>query len=70
MFVTDTHPLVWFVNGKTSKLTKKVLRAFQDADMAKTVVYVPAVVLWEIALIEKAGQIKLDDRVVSRILCK
>lgn len=62
MFVTDTHPLVWYINGDFSKISDKVRRVFDQTETAETIIYVPAVVLWEIALLEKLGRIRLNDR--------
>lgn len=62
MFVTDTHPLVWYSTGKHKQLSRKVLSAFQKAESAETLIYVPAVVFWEIALLESLGKIKLKER--------
>jgi PIN domain nuclease of toxin-antitoxin system len=62
MFVTDTHPLIWFSNGKHSQLSKKVLNTFEKAEKTEIVIYIPAVVLWEIALLENLGKIKLAER--------
>ena len=62
MFVTDTHPLVWYINGDFSKISKKVRKAFDKTQTAETLIYVPAVVFWEIAILEKIGRIKLNDR--------
>ena len=61
MFVTDTHPLVWYFNGKHSSLSSKVLSAFQNAENGEIVIYTPSVVFWEIALLEKRGRIVLKD---------
>lgn len=61
MFVTDTHSLVWYFNGKHSSLSPKVLSAFQKAENAEIVIYIPSVVFWEIALLEKRGRIVLKD---------
>ncbi len=62
MFVTDTHPLIWYSTGKHAPLSRKVLAAFQKAETAETLIYVPAVVFWEIALLENLGKIKLKER--------
>ena len=62
MFVTDTHPLVWFSTGKHSQLSRKVLTAFHKADTSELLIYIPAVVFWEIALLENLGKIKLNER--------
>jgi PIN domain nuclease of toxin-antitoxin system len=61
MYVTDTHPLVWYFNGKHSALSSKVSAAFQKAENAEVVIYIPSVVFWEIALLEKRGRIILKD---------
>jgi PIN domain nuclease of toxin-antitoxin system len=61
MFVTDTHSLVWYFNGKHSSLSPKALAAFKRAENSEIVIYIPAVVLWETALLEKRGRINLKD---------
>lgn len=60
-FVTDTHPLVWYATNKYSSLSPKVLRAFQQADAGEAVIYVPPVVLWEVAILDRLGRIRLQD---------
>lgn len=62
MYVTDTHPLVWYINGDFSKISEKVRRVFEQSETAETVIYVPAVVLWEVAILEKLGRVRLNDR--------
>ena len=61
VFVTDTHPIVWYATNKYSSLSKKVLRAFQQADDGENLIYVPTVVFWEIAVLEKLDKIRLQD---------
>ena len=61
MFVTDTHPLVWFSQGKFSLLSPKVLKAFEEAVSGQTVIYIPSVVLWETAMLNVREKISLDD---------
>ncbi len=61
MFVTDTHSLVWYFNGKHSSLSSKALSAFKRAENSEIVIYIPSVVLWETALLEKRGRINLKD---------
>jgi PIN domain nuclease of toxin-antitoxin system len=61
MFVTDTHCLVWYFNGKHASLSPKVLSAFQKAENAEVMIYIPSVVFWEIALLEKRGRIVLKE---------
>ncbi len=59
MFVTDTHPLIWSSNRKFSLLSKKVLKAFERANEGEIVIYIPSIVFWEAAILEKIGKIKL-----------
>ncbi len=61
MYVADTHSVIWYFNGKHFSLSPKVLAAFQKAENAEIVIYIPSVVFWEIALLEKRGRIILKD---------
>lgn len=60
MFVTDTHPLIWSSNRNFSLLSKKVLKAYERANGGEIIIYIPTVVLWEAAILEKNGKIKLE----------
>ena len=62
MFVTDTHPLVWYTTAKYAQLSPKVLAVFQKADAGESLIYVPAVVLWEIALLEHLRKIQMKEK--------
>jgi PIN domain nuclease of toxin-antitoxin system len=61
VYVTDTHPLIWYAANEKAKLSKKALRVFDRAWANQAFIYVPAPVLWEIALLIKAGQIRLPQ---------
>ena len=61
MYVADAHSVIWYFNGKHSALSPKVLAAFQKAENAEIVIYIPSVVFREIALLEKRGRIILKD---------
>ena len=61
LYVTDTHPLVWYLSGQRRKLSKKALRIFQDATDQLALVYVPIVVVWEVAILLKAGRIQFRE---------
>jgi PIN domain nuclease of toxin-antitoxin system len=61
VYVTDTHPLVWYATGKHRQLSPKVLRAFHAASSAEALIYVPVFVLWEIAMLLKVGRIALQE---------
>ena len=62
MFVTDTHPLAFHAGLKSSELGRRALHVFEDAGKAKTVIFIPAAVLWEIARLSKAGVVELPSR--------
>jgi PIN domain nuclease of toxin-antitoxin system len=61
VYVTDTHPLVWYATGTHRHLSQKVLRTFQAASDAEALIYVPVFVLWEIAMLLKVGRIALQE---------
>jgi PIN domain nuclease of toxin-antitoxin system len=61
LYVTDTHPLVWYATGEHRQLSKKALRAFNAASQEEALIYVPAFVLWEVAMLLKVGRIALDE---------
>ncbi len=61
VYVTDTHPMVWYATNKYSSLSKKALRVFRQADAGEVLIYVPTVVFWEVAILEKLGKIRLQD---------
>jgi len=61
VYVTDTHPLIWYASGKEGKLSPKALRAFKSATREEALIYVPPFVLWEIAVLLKVGRIALNE---------
>jgi PIN domain nuclease of toxin-antitoxin system len=61
VYITGTHPLVWYATGKHRQLSPKVLWAFQAASGAEALIYVPVFVLWEIAMLLKVGRIALQE---------
>ena len=61
LYVTDTHPLIWYATGKQAKLSAKALRAFNAATREEALIYVPPFVLWEIALLLKIGRVALRE---------
>ena len=61
VYVTDTHPLVWYATNKQAKLSKKALSAFNAASRGEVLIYVPGFVFWEIALLLKIRRISLQE---------
>ena len=58
-FVTDTHPLIWYVTNEARKLPRKVKKAFDEAVEGRTAIWIPMAVLWEFALLLKAVRFRL-----------
>lgn len=61
VYVTDTHPLVWYATNKLAKLSKKALSAFNAAAREEALIYVPGFVFCEIALLLKIRRISLQE---------
>lgn len=59
VYVTDTHPLVWYATNTHRHLSRKARQAFEAAARAEALIYVPVFVLWEIAMLLKVGRIAL-----------
>ena len=57
-FVTDTHPLIFHASGGT-RLGKRAREAFAAAEAGRAIIYVPAVVIWEVGLLARAVRINL-----------
>ena len=61
VFVTDTHPLVYYSTGEHRKLSAKALAAFEAARQGAAFVWVPAAVLWEFSILLKLERIRLRE---------
>jgi PIN domain nuclease of toxin-antitoxin system len=46
--VTDTHALIWAIDGTRKRLGKKARRQFESADAGKCSIYIPAIALVEL----------------------
>ncbi len=46
--VTDTHALIWAIDGNRKRLGKHARRQFESADDGKCSIYIPAIVLVEL----------------------
>jgi PIN domain nuclease of toxin-antitoxin system len=58
VYVTDTHPLVWYAAGARSSLSRKALKAFDRAEDGRALIYVPAAALWEVSFLVKGGRFR------------
>jgi PIN domain nuclease of toxin-antitoxin system len=56
--VTDTHPLLLHAAGG-GKLGRKAAAHFDACERRQAIVYVPAAVIWECALLARAGKVHL-----------
>lgn len=61
VFVSDTHPLLWFTLDQQRNLSAAALKVFEDATAGRAFIYIPTVVMYEIAILEYRGRIKLND---------
>jgi len=46
--VTDTHALIWAIDGNRKRLGKRARKLFDNADEAKCAIFIPALVLAEL----------------------
>jgi PIN domain nuclease of toxin-antitoxin system len=56
--VTDTHALLYFAGG-SARLGKRAAARFESAERRQAIIYVPAAVIWEVALLARAGRFNL-----------
>jgi PIN domain nuclease of toxin-antitoxin system len=56
--VTDTHPLLFHAAGG-GRLGKKAAGFFEACERREGILYVPAAVIWECALLARVGRVNL-----------
>ena len=61
VYVTDTHPLVWYASRTHRRLSHHVLQTFEAAWRGEMLIYVPVFVLWEIAMLLKVRRLRLRE---------
>lgn len=57
--VTDTHALIWAINGSRKRLGKNARRLFNKADEGKCSIYIPTVALVELGEACHRGRVTL-----------
>jgi len=57
--VTDTHPLLFFAGAQTARLGRRARAHFEACERREAMLYVPAAVLWECALLARRGRVDL-----------
>ena len=58
IYVTDTHPLVFYATGVTKKLSRAALRTFTRAENQRATIYIPTVCFFELALLLEGGNVR------------
>ena len=61
IYVTDTHPLIWYSSGAYRKLSPMPRRLFDRASHAEVLIWVPAMAIWEGALVHRLGRIRFKQ---------
>jgi PIN domain nuclease of toxin-antitoxin system len=61
VFVTDTHPLIWYTASKHARLSKHATQIFDGAFADRNLVVIPSPVLWEISLLLEHGRLRLRE---------
>lgn len=56
--VTDTHALLFHAAG-SGPLGRKAAQRFEAAERQQALIYVPAVVVWEVSLLTRGGRVNL-----------
>lgn len=63
--VTDTHALVFHARGLTSELGRRARIFFDACERKEAILYVPAAVLWETALLAHRRRVNLRRSIRS-----
>lgn len=58
-YVTDTHPLAWYLAG-SSRISQKVRQIFDEAVNDEHEIMIPAIVIAELVIIAEKQRIPLD----------
>ena len=61
VYVTDTHPLMWYSTESRRKLSPKAWRIFDRATRGEALIWVPAMVIWEGALLQRIGRLRFKQ---------
>ena len=59
--VTDTHALIWYAAGPQRKLGRRARAIFDRAEHGQAVIYIPVLVLVELAEAMRRGVVRADD---------
>ncbi len=59
LYVTDTHPLIFFSTGKIQRLGKNARQIFREAEKGQARIVIPVIVLEEILRLSEDTRIRL-----------
>jgi PIN domain nuclease of toxin-antitoxin system len=59
--VADTHGLIWYARSEWRKLGAEARKVYASADEGRAAIYVPAMVLIELAEAARSGSIRFPD---------
>ena len=59
-YTVDTQSLFRYLTGQRKRLSKAALRAFDEADLGQAIIYVPAIVLCEMWMVNHAEGRRFD----------
>ncbi|MCX7073180.1 MAG: type II toxin-antitoxin system VapC family toxin [Gammaproteobacteria bacterium] len=62
--VLDTHALIWLVDGREGVFSAAMLERIERA-ARKSEVLIPAIVFWEIAMLDARGRIQLSRSCIA-----
>jgi PIN domain nuclease of toxin-antitoxin system len=60
IYVTDTHPLVFYAAGSLDRLSARCTKIFRRAEQGRDRVHVPSVCFFEMAMLMERGRIRSD----------
>ena len=63
VYATDTHPLIWYASRTYRQLSPRALQVFEQAESGEAFILIPAPVLWEVSMLDKAGHVTLNKPV-------
>lgn len=58
VYVTDTHPLLWYSTETYKKLSPDALRVFRKASRGEALIWIPAMAIWEAGMLERIRRIQ------------
>jgi PIN domain nuclease of toxin-antitoxin system len=61
LYVTDTHALIWYAQGRFRKLGGEARQIYENADRRALAIYVPALVLTELLEAVHRGALQLNQ---------